>query len=151
MIKVNLFDRRIVRQFLEFTSGISVGLSLLLIFIEIPKDIKLILGSIFAAILLGIYVVLWFKSNRLEEVNLAVEGSIVTVKKGDIFKQPGFKVIAFNEYFDTQVDDKIISQQSLNGIFITDHLEVGIAELDKYVENYPFDCDEILGDRKSVV
>jgi len=148
LVKVNLFDKRIVKQFLEFTSGISVGLSLLLIFIEIPKEVKLTLGSIFAAILLVIYIFLWFKSNNLEEVNLDVEGSIVTVKKGDIFKQPGFKVIAFNEYFDTQVDDKIISQQSLNGIFVTNHLDVSVsvAELDKYIENYSFDDDEILGE-----
>ncbi|MBD2188447.1 macro domain-containing protein [Pseudanabaena mucicola] len=144
MIKVNLFDKRIIKQFLEFTSGISVGLSLLLIFVEIPKEVKLTLGSIFAAILLVTYAFLWFNSNNLEEVNLDVEGSIVTVKKGDIFKQSGFKVIAFNEYFDTQVDDKIISQQSLNGIFITDYLKVPVAELDKYIENYSFDDDETL-------
>ena len=152
MIKINPFDKRIVKQFLEYTSGISVGLSLLLIFIEIPKEVKLTLGSIFAAILLVIYLFLWLKSNNLEEVNLNVEGSIVTVKKGDIFKQAGFKVIAFNEYFDTQVDDKIISQQSLNGIFITNHLDVSVAELDKYIENYSFDDDETLGentDRRS--
>jgi hypothetical protein len=144
LVKVNLFDKRIVKQFLEFTSGISVGLSLLLIFVEIPKEVKLTLGSIFAAILLGIYAFLWLKSNHLEEVNLDVEGSIVTVKKGDIFKQSGFKVIAFNEYFDTQVDDKIISQQSLNGIFIANHLDIPVPELDKYIENYSFDNDEIL-------
>jgi len=146
LIKINPFDKRIVKQFLEYTSGISVGLSLLLIFIEIPKEVKLTLGSIFAAILLVIYLFLWLKSNNLEEVNLNVEGSIVTVKKGDIFKQAGFKVIAFNEYFDTQVDDKIISQQSLNGIFITNHLDVSVAELDKHIENYSFDDDENLGE-----
>lgn len=146
MVKVNLFDKRIVKQFLEFTSALSVGLSLLLIFVEIPKEVKLTLGGIFAAILLGIYALLWFRSNNLEEVNLDIEGSIVTVKKGDIFKQPGFKVIAFNEYFDTQVDDRIISRQSLNGIFITERLGISVAELDKYIENYQFDDDEILGE-----
>jgi Domain of unknown function (DUF6430) len=146
LVKVNLFDKRIVKQFLEFTSGISVVLSLILIFVEIPKEVKLTLGSIFAAILLSIYFLLWLESNRLEEVNLDVEGSIVTVKKGDIFKQSGFKVIAFNEYFDTQVDDKIISQRSLNGIFIADHLKVSVAELDKCIENYSFDDNEILGE-----
>lgn len=144
MVKVNLFDKRIINQFLEFTSGISVGLSLLLIFVEIPKEVKVTLGSIFAAVLLGIYGLLWLKSNRLEEISLDVEGSIVTVKKGDIFKQHGFKVIAFNEYFDTQVDDKIISQQSLNGIFIANHLEASVAELDNYIEKYSFADDEIL-------
>ncbi len=149
MVKVNLFDKRIFKQFQEFTSGISVGLSLLLIFFEIPKEGKLTLGIIFSVILLFIYLFLWFKSNNLEEVNLDVEGSIVTVKKGDIFKQTGFKVIAFNEYFDTQVDDKIISKQSLNGIFITDHLDVSVVELDKYIENYSFDDDENIGENTS--
>ena len=144
MVKVNLFDKRIVKQFSGFTSAISVGLSLLLIFVEIPKEVKLTLGIIFAVILLVIYILLWFLSNNLEEVNLDVEGSTVSVKKGDIFKQRGFKVIAFNEYFDTQVDDKIISQQSLNGIFITKHLEIPVPELDKYIENYSFDDDETL-------
>jgi Domain of unknown function (DUF6430) len=146
LVKVNLFDKRLVKQFLEFTTGISLGLSLLLIFVEIPKDVKLTLGSIFAAMLLGIYALLWLKSNNLEEVNLDVEGSNVTVKKGDIFEQPGFKVIAFNEYFDTQVDDRIISRQSLNGIFITEYLGVSVAELDKYIEKYQFDDDETLGE-----
>ena len=97
-------------------------------------------------VLLVIYVWLWFTSNYLEEVNLNIEGSPVTVKKGDIFKQPGLKVIAFNEYFDTQVDDKIISHQSLNGIFITDHFKGSVPELDKYINEYVFDDDEILGE-----
>jgi len=81
LVKVNLLDNRIIKQFLEFTSWISVGLSLLLIFVEIPKEVKLTLGIIFAAILLIIYAFLWLKSNYLEEVNLDVEGSIVSVKK----------------------------------------------------------------------
>jgi len=142
--KVNLFDKRIVKKFLEITSGISVGLSLLLIFVQIPTKEKLTLGGVFLAILLLIYVALWLKSNGLEEVNLDIEGSNVTVKIGDIFDQPGFKVIAFNEYFDTQVDDKIISRQSLNGIFITERLGVSVAELDKHIETYQFDGGEIL-------
>lgn len=146
MSKVNLFDKRIIKQFLEFTSGISTCLSLILIFVDVPVEKKLTLGGIFVAILLVIYAVLWFRSNNLEEINLDIEGSNVTVKKGDIFKQHGFKAIAFNEYFDTQVDDKIISQQSLNGIFITKHLGVPVAELDKHIENYPFENDETLGE-----
>ncbi len=146
MVKVDLFDKRIIKQFLAYISGISVALSLILIFIEIPKEIKLTLGCIFSIILLIIYIVLWLRSNNLEQVNLNIEGSDVTVEKRDIFEQPGFKVIAFNEYFDTQVDDKIISRQSLNGIFITEHLGTPVAELDKHIENYPFEDDEKLGE-----
>lgn len=145
MTKVHLFDQRIIKQFLEVTSGISTFLSLILIFIDVPAKSKLTFGGIFVAILLIVYALLWLRSNNLEEVNLVIEGSSVTVKKGNIFKQNGFKAIAFNEYFDTQVDDKIISRHSLNGIFITKHLAISVAELDKYIKNYLFEDDEILG------
>ncbi|HCL8321074.1 TPA: hypothetical protein PCF14_002385 [Klebsiella pneumoniae] len=91
-----------------------------------------------------LYFGIWLKSNNLTEVNLDVEGSIVTVKAGDLFLQDGFKVIAFNEYFDTQVDDNIISHKSLNGLYIDNHLSGPISDLDHSISNYKFDEDEIL-------
>lgn len=42
----------------------------------------------------------------------------VDVKVGDIFDQAALKIIAFNEYFDTPVDDVVISAKTLNGIYI---------------------------------
>ncbi len=45
-----------------------------------------------------------------------------------------FKVIAFNEYFDTVVDDDIISRTSLNGLFIENELNASVEELDRYIE-----------------
>nr|WP_250880794.1 macro domain-containing protein [Escherichia coli] len=93
-----------------------------MIFVDIPTENKLTLGIIFLIILFLLYFGIWFKSNNLSEINLDVEGSIVTVKAGDLFRQDGFKVIAFNEYFDTQVDDVIISHNSLNGLYIDNYL-----------------------------
>ncbi|MNO25492.1 hypothetical protein D3C76_153320 [compost metagenome] len=51
-------------------------------------------------------------------MRLVVNNSIVNIKIGDIFNETDLKVIAFNEYFDTQVDNRIISEKSLNGIFL---------------------------------
>lgn len=104
------------------------------------------IGAGFILFLIIIYIGLWFRSNNLENVDLDIEGSTVTIKTGDIFEQPGFKVIAFNEYFDTQVDDIIISRQSLNGIFIKKYFPVSTEDLDKYIEKYQFDNDEIHGE-----
>jgi hypothetical protein len=146
LVKVGFFDKRIFRQFLTIVSWISVTSSLAFIFIEIPKEMKLVVGGVFLLVLLIVYVVLWLRSNKLEQIHTRIEGSDVTIKKGDIFKQPEFKAIAFNEYFDTQVDDKIISRQSLNGIFITKHLEDSVAELDRYIENYQFEDEDIIGE-----
>lgn len=144
MAKVNFFDARIVKKFSDYTSTISTIFSLLLIFIDIPTENKITLGVIFLFILSLLYFGIWLKSNNLMEVNLNVEGSIVTVKAGDLFQQDGFKVIAFNEYFDTQVDDNIISHKSLNGLYIDNHLSDSIPDLDERISNFKFDEDEIL-------
>ncbi|MDN8553955.1 DUF6430 domain-containing protein [Citrobacter werkmanii] len=144
MAKVNFFDTRIVKKFSDYTSTISTIFSLLLIFVDIPTENKITLGIIFLFTLSLLYFGIWLKSNNLTEVNLDVEGSIVTVKAGDLFLQDGFKVIAFNEYFDTQVDDNIISHKSLNGLYIDNHISGPISDLDQRVSNYKFDEDEIL-------
>ncbi|CAH4911315.1 hypothetical protein AI2626V1_0730 [Klebsiella pneumoniae] len=144
MAKVNFFDTRIVKKFSDYTSTISTIFSLLLIFVDIPTENKITLGIIFLFTLSLLYFGIWLKSNNLTEVNLDVERSIVTVKAGDLFLQDGFKVIAFNEYFDTQVDDNIISHKSLNGLYIDNHLSGPISDLDHSISNYKFDEDEIL-------
>jgi len=149
LVKVSFFDKRVFRQFLEVVSVISIVASLAFLFIEIPKEMKLIVGVIFLTMLLIVYVVLWCRSNNLEQIHTKIEGSDVTIKKGDIFEQPDFKVIAFNEYFDTQVDDKIISSKSLNGIFVNNHLDTSVANLDRHIEKYPFEDDDIVGENAS--
>lgn len=39
----------------------------------------------------------------------------VTVRQGDIFEATGWKVIGFNDYFDTTDDDKVVSHNTLHG------------------------------------
>lgn len=68
----------------------------------------------------------------------------VSIITGDIFNQEGLKAIAFNEYFDTQVDDMIISKKSLNGVFIESilpNLGGNVPELDSFIEQDRF-CQE---------
>lgn len=149
MVKVDFFDKRIIKTFLEYTSVIGTIFSLVLIFVDIPDQIKLNMGCIFIFLLIVIYIVLWIKSNNLMEVDLDIEGSTVIIKSGDIFEQEGFKIIAFNEYFDTQVDDRIISRQSLNGIFLNKYFSESTAELDRYIEQYQFDSDVVIDEVKN--
>ncbi|MCA8291683.1 macro domain-containing protein [Burkholderia vietnamiensis] len=151
MAKVKFLDRRLRKKFLEITSVISVSLSLFAIFVDIPNGQKLLYGLIFLSSLLVIYLILWLWSNNLDSIDIKIEDSKVTIKTGDIFKQPGLKAIAFNEYFDTQVDNIIIGEGSLNGIFIKNYLNVSVSELDRHIDNYSFDRSEVLGkneDRK---
>lgn len=144
MAKVSFIDRRVVKKFLETTSVVSGVLSFVVIFYDIPVEWKLKAGLVFLALLALIYLVIWFRSNNLNSIDINVEGSDVAIKTGDIFQQPGLKAIAFNEYFDTQVDNKIIGETSLNGVFIQKHLGDPLSELDRHIEEYAFDGSEVL-------
>lgn len=148
MAKVSFFDNRIIKQFLEITSVISGTLSVVVLFVDIPSDWKFRGGWIFLALLAAIYLIVWLWSNNLNSIDVKIDGSDVTVKVGDIFEQPGLKAIAFNEYFDTQVDNKVIGEASLNGIFIREHLGVPASELDRYIDDYAFESSEIVGNNE---
>ena len=144
MAKVSICDKRIIKKFLEITSVFSGTLSAVVLFVDIPSDWKISAGWAFLTLLAATYLVIWVWSNSLNSIDIDVEGSDVAIKVGDIFQQPGLKAIAFNEYFDTQVDNKVISESSLNGIFIKEHLDIPASDLDRHIENYSFDCNEVL-------
>jgi hypothetical protein len=144
MTKVSFLDRRVVGNFLKFTSGISAALSLLVLFVDIPPSSKATFGWIFIGLLTSIYLAIWVWSNNLNKIDINVEGSEVTIKVGDIFSESGLKAIAFNEYFDTVVDNKIIAESSLNGIFIQKYFGDSVSILDRHIENYSFENSEKL-------
>ncbi len=151
MTKVKLFDRRVIENFLKIISVISTSLSLLVLFVDIPTAYKTNCGWIFIVLLIMVYLVILAWANNLNKIDINIEGSEVTIKVGDIFLQPGLKAIAFNEYFDTVVDNKIIAESSLNGIFIQKYLGEPISNLDRHIENYSFESSEKLeinSDRK---
>jgi hypothetical protein len=144
MSKVSFFDRRVRKIFLEKSSLVSGAVSVAVIFFDIPTDLKVCAAIAFLVFLASIYVSIWIHSDQLDSIKIDVEGSSVLIKAGDLFQEPDLKVIAFNEYFDTQVDDVVISRQTLNGIFLTKHLDVTIPELDKHIESFPFSDDALL-------
>jgi len=142
--KVSLFDRRIVKTFLEISSGFFAALSGTLIFVDIPEDYRVMAGAAIMVLLILTYLILWARSNNLQDVSLTIEGSTVNIKTGDIFQQSGLKAIAFNEYFDTVVDDRIIAKRSLNGIFLEKYLGTSVADLDRHIDEYQFEDDDVL-------
>ena len=59
----------------------------------------------------------------------------VKVEFRDIFKNEGNIIIPVNEYFDTKVDDNIISSKSLHGKFIKHIFGGNVGELDRKIEH----------------
>lgn len=143
-IKVTLFDRNVIKRSVKFIAAASTVLSVVLLFVNIPPDYKMLAGIAFLAMLALIHVATWVRANLLREISIEIEGSTVNIVTGNIFRQKGLKAIAFNEYLDTQVDNIIISKVSLNGKFIESELKETVAVLDAYIANFPFDDEDIV-------
>lgn len=144
VMKVKFFDRKVFHKASQVIAAISSVVSGALLFIDIPADKKILTGLGFLGLLLLTYSVTWWLANRLEEISLKVDGSVVNIKTGNIFDQPGLKVIAFNEYLDTLVDDKVIARSSLNGVFLDSHLDCEVGDLDTYINAYAFDKSDVV-------
>lgn len=111
----------------------------LLTFIEFDEGFNKLIILVGLVIISIIYMLFnLFKSYRLKEIKLDIDGSEIEIKKGDIFAYPRniYKVIAFNEFFDTEVDDKIISRSSLNGQYISKFYS-DVSDLDNRIVQEP--------------
>lgn len=141
--KVSFFNKQLLEQFGSIISAVSVILSLIIIFADIPDKEKPVLGCIFIALLVLGYIALWIWANKILCRKIRVNNSVVEIKTGDIFAEPGLKAIAFNEYFDTLVDEDVIASATLNGKFINQKIDDVVA-LDALIKDDIYLQDKIL-------
>jgi hypothetical protein len=104
--------------------GIDIILSFLSLSLSSIESFWTRLGIVIVTYFVLVVSVLFVKffGSRKEAI-IDVRSIKVTVKQGDIFNADGWRVIPFNEYYDTQVDDVVINKKSLNGQLILDHLD----------------------------
>lgn len=133
-MKVGILDKALRQQFAGISATIIGVISAILLFFDIPSNIKILTGAIYLSALLIIYLVLWYKANNEREAIIKIGLTTVEVKGGDIFEEPGLKVIAFNEFFDTLVDNKVIGEGSLNGQVIKKYLK-DVSKLNNEIDN----------------
>lgn len=135
LMKTSFFNKKILKTFGCIASWILALFSAIVIFIPIDDSYKwwvfggIILLNILAYV--GVYV--YYKKRK--KISLKIGSTKVVVKIGDIFQQEGKKVVAFNEYFDTQVDDIIIAKGTLNGMMVEKYIN-DLSGFDNYIENY---------------
>jgi hypothetical protein len=125
-----------MKSYSVYISVIASLFTLALAFITLDKSVKLFGGFIFVFISIAIYIWIWFCANELKSTEVDIEGTKVIIKEGDIFAEEGLKAIAFNEYFDTLVDDKVVARKTINGLFINKFFADSTASLDEFIEEY---------------
>jgi hypothetical protein len=132
--KVHFFDKTLRKSYLSILASIGAISTLVLVFFHPPDTYKLLTFSILVFSLIVLYLIMWVCANRTKRIKLSINGSRIIIKTGDIFKEENtLKVIPFNEYFDTIVDDKIIAKSTLNGIVIQKHIK-DIKLLDEEID-----------------
>ena len=135
-MKVRLLDNILLKSFLAVISGFSTVFSFMLIFFNIPDNMKIHFFVASFMLFLLTYLTMWIYANKLTHRTISVNRNTVEIIVGNIFCQRGnLKVIPFNEYFDTQVDDRIISSKTLNGQYIKNHLYESPELLRKQIYN----------------
>lgn len=117
-MKVKLWDRELMHEYYKVISAISTIASVVFLFGKIPEDKECYCFVALVALLVIAFLALWLRANHLKKIALKINNSVLEIEIGDIFGESGFKVIAFNEFYDTQVDDIIIRKGSINGQYI---------------------------------
>lgn len=149
-MKVSFFDKRILRTYYGVLGAISVLTSIVFLFVDICTKYKNIIGIVALIVLITIYVGLWCHARTRQSICLKINTSEVEVKFGDIFEENAdLKVIGFNEYFDTQVDNVIVSTLSLHGQYIERFYKGRVADLDSLISSDAHLVEAILGDNAS--
>lgn len=143
-MKVSLFDKQLWKNYLKWVSGSSVIISLVLAFVDFCQGTKWVIGGIYIGGLVVLLIVLWILANKKDHITLRINNSTVNVFFGDIFKQNGYKVIGFNEYFDTEVNGNLISSTTLNGQYIQ-KIAKNVSDLDAVIESDTHIPESVVG------
>ncbi|ADG41466.1 hypothetical protein LKI_09635 [Leuconostoc kimchii IMSNU 11154] len=113
--------------------------SVILTFLDFSKKIKLFIFVGTLILSLFIYIANLIFANLMSFTTFKVGESEIRIQKGDIFSNeifnnPDFiKVINANEYFDTIVNEEIISKRSVHGKFLL-RSDVDVSKVDDAIK-----------------
>lgn len=134
-MKIKIYDKELLTAVGRFAMLIGSILSIIALFdsnfIANNKKIVVII-SLILLIVYYIYKIIYII--KLKNISLKICGSTFQIRQGNIFEQQGLKVINFNEYFDTLVDNRIIAENSLNGKYIIEKLNNNVKLIDAEIE-----------------
>lgn len=132
-VKVSPVSRKVRREYAGLVAILSAFSSFYFILVKVPDGQRAKYAITASILLVALYVTIWVKANIKNAAKLNINNSTVNIKVGDLFKEDGLKAIAFNEYFDTVVDDILISKSSLNGKYILAKKPSAVKLLDKNI------------------
>lgn len=78
-----------------------------------------------------------YEAFPVTEMNIVLNdiGTIIKVQFGDLFKCEGMIAIGVNDYFDTEINNGIISPTSLHGLFIKNVIGTEMGKFEAFLHN----------------
>lgn len=149
IMKVPFFNGQILKCFGCVASWMLTIFSIVAIFWPITNKYKWCVFISLILLHIIAYLLIWNYFNIKKSITIRIRNTKIRIKEGDLFAETGKKIIAFNEYFDTRVDDIIIAKDSLNGIFITEHIE-DVSALDQHISKVLSNRTPTFVDERSV-
>lgn len=131
-MKISPLSKYVLNLFGKIATWTLALFSIIIPFLPNLYENRFCVIGIMVILHIVLYISLWLYLNTTKKVTFRINGTKIIVKEGNIFEEPGKKVIAFNEYFDTTVDDEIIAKGSLNGVFVEKYTIK--KDLDEYIE-----------------
>lgn len=133
-MKVGLFNKRIWDEYSKIVSIFCGIISFIVIFIDIPTAYRFKIGLSLLIILTILFFILLVRANFITKKTVIINNTRFVIKFGNLFSEQGLKTIAFNEYFDTLVDETLISSNTINGKFIKTKVS-NISQLNDMITN----------------
>lgn len=145
--KVKFYNKQLWNEYLS-VMGVVSSIFTLISFFATAKDLNInitFLVVIFLLLVIGIFLTMWWYANHIRHVNLKINNTRAQIAEGDIWelfekkledKKGQISVIGVNDYYDTIVDNRIISDKSLHGQYMNKIIEAGkLDALNKVIEN----------------
>lgn len=132
--QLSFWDKKLLSLNFTIISAFLGIETAILSFFTLDDLIRKIIFFITLILILFVYVITYFYNKNMTKKEIVINNNIVKIIFGDIFQQEGIKVIAFNEYFDTLVDNSIIDASSLNGQAINKYIN-NIKTFDNNISN----------------
>lgn len=135
-MRVGFLDKTVRTRYIACIGKVAAVCSFAFIFIDLQNvGCRVIAALLVMLVFAIIYLVIWVRVRLARSFQVQINDLSVEVAAGDIFDQHGLKIIPFNDRYDTKVDNRLIAESSLNGIYISKYLDISPDELGEEIQN----------------
>lgn len=138
-MKVKILDQTLLKNVFSPWVAIVSFISGILGFVDLALTERIYLFVVLIVGVLIYYVCRLHKANKMTEIVLDHDGTTIEIKQGNILseqykKENIIRVFNFNEYFDTEIDQELVSEKTLNGQIINKEFKDKIPVLNSKME-----------------